>query len=85
MGAETSKRSRERFETKEDRAKETDSSGNTSISGTTDYPAQGEISSMGSPTDQVSVRSPVFLENGTSYPQETRAPYSDQTQTATRV
>ena len=78
MGTKPSQRSRERVETEEDRTAETDPLGNSEIVGTTDHPAQGKVSGLGSPTDQTPVRTLVFLENGSPDPQETWSPHPDQ-------
>jgi len=78
MGAEPSQRSRERIETQEDRTKEAVFEGNLDVPGTTDHLPQTKISCMGSPKDQAPVRSPVLLENGSPYSQETLTSYPHQ-------
>ena len=59
-----------------------DPPGNISITGTTNNPAQGEISCVGCPTDQAPVQSFLFLENGLLNPQETRSPYPCESKTS---
>jgi hypothetical protein len=75
MGEILSSGKGERIAPKEDRA-ETIIPSHITVIGTTNYPAQREISRMGSPKDQAPVQPPLFLEDGPSYPQETWTSHS---------
>jgi hypothetical protein len=80
MGQSPSSGPGERVTTEKDRA-ETITPCHITIVGTTNYPAQREISRMGSPSYQTPVQPPLFLENSPSYSQKTWTSHSDKGKT----